>query len=219
MDQGLPLAREANDPEVLGSLLGDLGHVSMVLGDHQRARELLGEGLAIHRALGNRYWMAWDLACLAGVVVNAQPERAARLFGAATVCVTSPAPPYPSVQAVFAPILATARKALGEAAFAAVWEHGHALSLEEAIAEALVVIAEPDDARAATQADPSPHRLTRRETEVLRLVAAGHSNGEIAAALFISVPTVKRHVSTILAKLNLPSRPAAVAFAHTHDLA
>ena len=36
--------------------------------------------------------------------------------------------------------------------------------------------------------------------------------------LFISVPTVKRHVSTILAKLDLPSRPAAVAFAHTHGL-
>ena len=57
-----------------------------------------------------------------------------------------------------------------------------------------------------------------RELEVLRLVAAGRSNGEIAAMLFISVPTVKRHVSTILAKLDLPSRPAAAAFAHTHGL-
>ena len=68
-------------------------------------------------------------------------------------------------------------------------------------------------------AHTSAYGLSKREVEVLRLVAAGHSNSQIAAALFISVPTVKRHVSTILAKLDLPSRPAAVAFAHTHGLA
>jgi DNA-binding CsgD family transcriptional regulator len=55
--------------------------------------------------------------------------------------------------------------------------------------------------------------------EVLRLVAAGRSNREIADALSISIPTVKRHLTTILAKLDLPSRAAAVAYAHNHGLA
>jgi DNA-binding NarL/FixJ family response regulator len=53
---------------------------------------------------------------------------------------------------------------------------------------------------------------------VLRHVAAGCSNREIAATLFISVPTVKRHITTILSKLDLPSRSAATAYAHTHAL-
>ncbi len=61
-------------------------------------------------------------------------------------------------------------------------------------------------------------QLTDRELEVLRLVAAGHSNREIAGTLFISVSTVKRHLSTILDKLDLSSRSAATAYAHTHHL-
>jgi DNA-binding CsgD family transcriptional regulator len=55
--------------------------------------------------------------------------------------------------------------------------------------------------------------------EVLRLVAAGRSNREIADALFISVPTVKRHLTTILGKVGVPSRSALTAYAHTHGLA
>jgi DNA-binding CsgD family transcriptional regulator len=50
-------------------------------------------------------------------------------------------------------------------------------------------------------------------------IAARRSNREIAAALFISLPTVKRHLTTILGKLGLPSRSAATAYAHTHGLA
>jgi DNA-binding NarL/FixJ family response regulator len=60
--------------------------------------------------------------------------------------------------------------------------------------------------------------LTSREMDVLRLVAQGHSNQKIADALFISVPTVKRHLSNILGKLGLPSRSAVTAYAHTHGL-
>ena len=64
-----------------------------------------------------------------------------------------------------------------------------------------------------------PSGLTRREVEVLQLVAAGRSNREIAAELFISERTVHRHVSNILAKLDVPSRAAATAFAYEHGLA
>jgi DNA-binding NarL/FixJ family response regulator len=61
-------------------------------------------------------------------------------------------------------------------------------------------------------------RLTGRETQVLRLVAAGKSNRAIAADLFLSEKTVARHVSNILAKLSLSSRSAATAYAYDHGL-
>lgn len=54
--------------------------------------------------------------------------------------------------------------------------------------------------------------LTRREVEVLRLVARGLSNPQIAKQLGVSVFTIKRHVANVLAKLDLPSRAAAAAF-------
>jgi DNA-binding CsgD family transcriptional regulator len=60
--------------------------------------------------------------------------------------------------------------------------------------------------------------LTARELEVLRLVAAGKSNREIASTLVISEHTVARHVQNILSKLDVPSRTAAGAFAFEHDL-
>jgi DNA-binding NarL/FixJ family response regulator len=60
--------------------------------------------------------------------------------------------------------------------------------------------------------------LTGRETQVLRLVAAGKSNRAIAADLFLSEKTVARHVSNILAKLGLSSRSAATAYAYDHGL-
>ena len=63
-----------------------------------------------------------------------------------------------------------------------------------------------------------PCGLTARELEVLRLVAAGQSNREIAGALFISERTVDRHVSNILAKLDVSSRSAATSWAFTNNL-
>ena len=60
--------------------------------------------------------------------------------------------------------------------------------------------------------------LTERELEVLRLVAAGRSNREIAAELFISPKTASVHVSNILGKLGVASRGEAAARAHTFRL-
>ena len=74
------------------------------------------------------------------------------------------------------------------------------------------------DSLIGTAAARDSYGLTPRELEVLRLVAAGRSNREIAEALVISEHTVARHVQNIFAKLRVPSRTAAVAFAFEHAL-
>ncbi|MDQ4114276.1 MAG: LuxR C-terminal-related transcriptional regulator, partial [Actinomycetota bacterium] len=57
-----------------------------------------------------------------------------------------------------------------------------------------------------------------REAEVLRLVASGRSNAQIAADLVLSEKTVARHLSNIFTKLDVPSRTAATAFAFEHGV-
>jgi DNA-binding CsgD family transcriptional regulator len=78
----------------------------------------------------------------------------------------------------------------------------------------------PDLARLDTLARrrPDDGPLTPRETQVLRLVADGRSNREVAADLVLSERTVERHVSNILTKLGVSSRAAATAYAHRHGL-
>jgi ATP/maltotriose-dependent transcriptional regulator MalT len=100
-------------------------------------------------------------------------------------------------------------------------EDTSALELEAARSALQELGAAPDLARIrplTTTAATDQHGLSRRELEVLRLVAAGKSNREIAAELVISEHTVARHVQNIFAKLGLSSRAAATAFAFEHEL-
>jgi len=71
----------------------------------------------------------------------------------------------------------------------------------------------------APREEQAEERLTLRETEVLRLIARGHSNKEIAAALTISEKTVKAHVSNILQKLHLADRTQAALYAVREKIA
>jgi ATP/maltotriose-dependent transcriptional regulator MalT len=75
---------------------------------------------------------------------------------------------------------------------------------------------------AATNAAPRgrdlPDGLTTREAEVLRLIATGLSNKDIAATLHLSVKTVSRHLSNIFTKIDVSSRAAATAYAFEHQL-
>lgn len=72
----------------------------------------------------------------------------------------------------------------------------------------------PTGASTAAAVDP----LTAREIEVLRAIALGRSNGEIAGDLVISELTVKSHVGRIFTKLGLRDRPAAIVYAYDHGL-
>jgi DNA-binding NarL/FixJ family response regulator len=78
-------------------------------------------------------------------------------------------------------------------------------------------LAQPATATTTATGTPAPAEqlgLTRREAEVLALLAAGRSNRQIAQALFISPKTVGVHVSNILAKLGVAGRVEAAAIAH-----
>jgi len=68
------------------------------------------------------------------------------------------------------------------------------------------------------QAHGYPHGLTAREVEVLRYLAGGRTNDEIAEELFVSVRTVERHVANIYAKIGARGRANATAYALTHNL-
>jgi DNA-binding NarL/FixJ family response regulator len=67
--------------------------------------------------------------------------------------------------------------------------------------------------------DHDPDELTPREADVLRLIAAGKSNREIARALYVSEATVKTHVNRIFAKTGSRDRTQAVRYAYTHGYA
>lgn len=80
----------------------------------------------------------------------------------------------------------------------------------------------PEAARVLVQATRAPKQpwleLTEREMEVLRLVVQGQSNQQIADGMFITVATVKAHISSILSKLQVASRAEAIAFAIKHRI-
>jgi DNA-binding NarL/FixJ family response regulator len=69
-----------------------------------------------------------------------------------------------------------------------------------------------------TSGDPELDRLTKRESEVMRLIARGYSYKEIATRLFVSVKTVETHVSAVLRKLQLSSRHQLTAWANERRL-
>jgi DNA-binding CsgD family transcriptional regulator len=100
--------------------------------------------------------------------------------------------------------------------FAAAHGAGRALSPAELLAEGAAFLPiRPSSGRRAE----APFGLTAREREVLRLVAAGQTNREIAAALFVTPRTAATHVTHILAKLGVASRTEATAWAIRHGLA
>lgn len=119
--------------------------------------------------------------------------------------------------------IARVRSLIGLACRAAEDYETAALELEAARRGFRELGAAPDAARIDSQVSvrteaEQNYGLTGRELQVLRLVAAGKSNSEIADALFISEHTVARHVQNIFAKLTVSSRAAATAFAFSHKL-
>jgi DNA-binding CsgD family transcriptional regulator len=188
------------------------------------AYRLFQESLAVWAEIDDLTSIAICLEAIAGTVCSlGRPFRAARLLGSAEALRERISYPIPrGALPTYQQTVAGIQSSLSMIQFSTAWLEGQALSPAEAIALAREDLSVPDAVHAETTLKPgsarTSHGLSHRELEVLRLVAAGRSNREIADALFISVPTVKRHLSTILGKLGLPSRSAATAYAHTHHL-
>lgn len=213
-------------PDVLRTLADD----ALDQGDVDTARIRYQASLVRWRGLSERLHMSGCFAGLARVAIaGGQANAAARLFGVVDTldAAMGYAPPR-GLRAAMAAARDASRTVMGEVAFGAAWDEGRSLTLEEAVAEALAVDGPLVDVNSALESnghevldDSLPFAgqwLTPREREVLRLVAAGQSNQGIADVLFLSVGTVKVHVTHILAKLELKSRAAAANYAHRHDL-
>jgi DNA-binding CsgD family transcriptional regulator len=220
--ESLALVRREGSPYHISSILLELGGVEADRGEIATAAGHFAECLQLWDETGSRECIVIAVAGTGQLAAaDGRPEAAARLLGAAAAlgAALGYVPP-PRERRRDERAVATARADLGEQGYTAAQAAGAGLPFDVARAEAAAVLAvlaeRPESTESCVSAPPGG--LSPREVEVLRLVASGRSNREIADALFISVPTVKRHLTTILAKLELPSRAAAVAYAHTRGL-
>jgi predicted ATPase/DNA-binding CsgD family transcriptional regulator len=228
LQESLALYQRMGDGWSTAWALCALGEVARLQGDYKRAEAHLQLSLSLYQGLDSRSEIPYPLEALALVATDqGHVQRAARLWGAASAVRDAVhALPPPSYEADYAPYLARVRTALGEEAFAAAWAEGRALTLEQALAEAASPAelappaAPPADAEPASQPQGrgDEYGLTPRETEVLRLVAAGLTDAQIADQLVISPRTVGKHLQSIYSKLYLPSRSAATRWAIEHHL-
>lgn len=118
--------------------------------------------------------------------------------------------------------LAAALHRLGEKVFTTTWAEGRAMTLEQVLADpaAATSLAPSQAATAPTRAPlVYPHGLTAREVDVLRLVAKGMTDTQVAEALVISPRTVNTHLTSIYSKIGVSSRSEATRYALEHQLA
>jgi DNA-binding NarL/FixJ family response regulator len=141
------------------------------------------------------------------------PSQALEVLARARACWVQLQAPYETARTRV--LVARALRALGDDATASIEERAAA-----EVFEAVGASRDPEHLAAPTAAgDADPVAgLTAREIEVVRLVAAGRTNREVADELVISDKTVARHLHNVFTKLDLPNRSAATAWAYEHEL-
>ena len=219
LEQSLALYREHADFSGIGIALTALAHVSLDQGELSRAMTLLAESLTLAKESGDRLQLAHSLEGLVGVWVELHPDRAVRLAGTATALRESLATVgYPWERERLDRWLTAAQRSLGQRAYETAWSEGRTMPLERAVELAGAQDGPDGAARAPRVADHPAHRLSPREREVVRLVARGCTNRQIAEQLVIAPRTADTHIGHILAKLNLHSRAGLAAWAVEHGL-
>jgi non-specific serine/threonine protein kinase len=233
LDEALALCHKSGAPAIqLVIVLNELGRLAFLEGDVVEASRRFGESLGLCWSTIDLWSLPKALEGLAGVaVLTAQPERAVRLLAAATALRDrTGAPVMIADRGYYEQIVQRSRQQLSSDHLATTWDAGRALPLEDVVAEALALADDPvppdkpstasfDREGEGVDGGLEVSGLSSREREVLRLIAAGHSNAEIAHMLFISPRTASTHAGHILCKLGLNTRAELIAFAHRQGLA
>jgi predicted ATPase/DNA-binding CsgD family transcriptional regulator len=222
IEEALGVCRECGFVWGIGVALNARGLCLLDRRDYAHAYDDYRESLTLWLSLGDRWRVIRTLTQL-GVVAagGGLAEQAARLLGAGEAQheQTGLAMMRTTLVGRDAAV-AEMRARLGDAAFEAAWDAGRALSVEEAVAEALAVTI-PDATSAAIKGRPVSAALaglTARELEVLRLLVAHQTDRQIAEALYLSPRTVGWHVTHILTKLGVDGRAEAADVARRDRL-
>ncbi len=224
--ESLAIYRQMDSRWYMAWALYILGRVEVEQGDLRAARSSYQESLALIQELGKEWLTPFNLEGLAGVVAaQGEPRWAAQLLGAAEALREVIAVPLmPADRANYEQAVRVARAQLGERAFAAAWAEGRSMTPEQALAaQGQVTIPTPIPAGSLptppTKTSPTyPAGLTAREVEILRLVAQGLTDAQVAEQLVISPRTVNWHLTSIYSKLGVSSRAAATRYAVEHHL-
>jgi predicted ATPase/DNA-binding CsgD family transcriptional regulator len=215
-ERALAISREIGERQASTSALYTLAILARTEGKDEHARNLFEEGLRLSAELGNEADVAHCLEGLASMYgAEGKIVRAARLWGAEEALLEKledAVYTYLPDRALHRSQVAAARSQVDEAAWTAAWTEGRAMSLEQAVSYAL------EQEPASDPAAPEPHLagLSAREVDVLRLVATGLTNAEVADRLFLSSRTVDWHMGSIYRKLEIHSRAEATRFAAEH---
>ena len=196
---------------------GHLADIARATGDLDEAMARYQECLSLNWDRQDLENVAWSLVGLAIIAhEDEETERATRLAALAEQFrVRVGAPLTPHIERDHHQATQMIVKSIGAERVQATLAAVRDTPPETGIAEALAMTRK----HAPTRTTPVDYfGLTPRELEVLRLMASGKSNRELASMLFVSPGTIKVRVTHILAKLDLPSRSAATDYAHRHQL-
>ena len=219
-EESLTLKRAQNDEWSIANSLMSLAALARLQGDHQQAVNLSQEGLTLFQKIGDTTNISFCMLEFSAIAaIQGQSQLAVQLYAAADTLLKALGYPrdYP-YRAESEQPLATVLARMGEARFNAAWEDGRALALDQAIELARglgSLLEQKTDARTSSRLEPKDETLliplNDRELEVLRLIAEGLSNQEIAERLVIALSTVKWHINNLFGKLSVHSRTQAVA--------
>jgi len=207
-EEALAAARVVGNRRYSSRVLWVRGLSAARKGDGRAACDLLEEAAAIADEYGDRLLVEGCLVIMAGILLGqGRPESAVLLLGTAEALnetIGAGIPPW------MAQPVAGVRDALDAEMFAAIWARGRTMTGEEALA---VVRSEaPSNPRTVRGAGG----LSRREMEILRLVAAGLTDAEVAGELVVSRRTVHAHLRSVYRKLDVRTRAAATQYALEH---
>jgi non-specific serine/threonine protein kinase len=218
-DAALEIRRQLGYAEGIGICLNLLAIVAYRQHDLARAQALAHESLVTLRDLGARWTVHNPLVTIAAVAAaTGRSVVAVRLSAAIDVfSQLVDVTPIPLAEDMLDDALTAARLNLGGRTYAASWESGRLLSLDDAVSEALAESADPEPHDDGSTS--SPAGLSPREREVLQLIAAGNSSKAIARTLAVSVTTIERHITHVYEKLGVHGRAEATSYALRHGLA